>query len=59
MESEKREQLLEELLEKLTDAYYDAKEVDDDCAHAVSVAEDTVINSIKFWKAVVTKKASL
>ena len=59
MEKEKRLQLLQELLTKLTDAYYDAKEVDDDCAHAVSVAEDTVINSIKFWKAVVTKKASL
>ena len=59
MESEKRVQLLEELLEKLTDAYYDAKAVDDDCAQAVSVAEDTVINSLEFWKAVVTKKASL
>ena len=29
MESEKRVQLLEELLEKLTDAYYDAKETGD------------------------------
>jgi len=51
MEKEKRIQLLEELLEKLTDAYYDAKELDDDCASAVNVAEDTVVNTIKFWKA--------
>ena len=51
MEKEKRIQLLEELLKKLTDAYYDANELDDDCASAISVAEDTVINTLKFWKA--------
>ena len=26
-------------------------ELDDDCASAISVAEDTVINTLKFWKA--------
>ena len=50
MEKEKRIQLLKELLAKLTDAYYDADELDDDCARAICVAEDTVIKTIGFWE---------
>ena len=50
MEKEKRLQLLQELLTKLTDAYYDADELDDDCASAISVAEDTVIKTISLWE---------
>ena len=50
MEKEKRLQLLQELLDKLTDAYYDAEEIDDDCASAISRAEDTVISAISYWK---------
>tara|TARA_B100000085_G_scaffold10682_1_gene9247 strand:+ start:298 stop:456 length:159 start_codon:yes stop_codon:yes gene_type:complete len=50
MEKEKRLQLLKELLAKLTDAYYDADELDDDCASAISVAEDTVIKTISLWE---------
>ena len=50
MEKEKRLQLLQELLTKLTDAYYDAEELDDDCASAISVAESTVISTINYWK---------
>ena len=50
---------LESLLEKLTELYDEAIEVDGDTAHAISVAEDTLINTIKFEKAIVTNKASL
>lgn len=50
MEKEKRLQLLQELLTKLTDVYYDAEELDDDCASAIGAAEDTVIKTIDFWK---------
>jgi len=50
MEKEKRLQLLQELLDKLTDAYYDAEEIDDDCASAISAAENTVISAIDYWK---------
>jgi len=53
-------QMLEELLEKLTELYGKAVEIDaDDTAHAISVAEDTLMNEIKFEKAIVTNKASL
>ena len=45
-------QMLEELLEKLTELHDKAVEIDaDDTAHAISVAEDTLINTIKFEKA--------
>ena len=50
MEKEKRLQLLQELLAKLTDAYYDATELDDDCASAIGIAEETVIKTIGFWE---------
>ena len=50
MEKEKRLQLLQELLDKLTDAYYDAEEIDDDCASAISASENTVISAIAYWK---------
>ena len=44
--------MLEELLEKLTELYGKAVEIDaDDTAHAISVAEDTLISEIKFLKA--------
>ena len=43
---------LEALLEKLTELYGEAIELaDGDTASAISVAEDTLINSIKFEKA--------
>jgi len=43
---------LESLLEKLTNLYDEAIELaDGDTAHAISVAEDTLINTIKFEKA--------
>ena len=44
---------LEALLEKLTDLYYEAHDIElgSDTAHAISVAEDTLINTIKFEKA--------
>ena len=52
---------LEALLEKLTDLYYEANDIeeDSDTSRAISVAEDTLINTIKFEKAIVTNKASL
>ena len=52
---------LESLLEKLTDLYYEANDIeeDSDTSRAISVAEDTLINTIKFEKAIVTNKASL
>ena len=52
---------LEALLEKLTELYYEANEIHlgSDTAHAISVAEDTLMNEIKFEKAIVTNKASL
>ena len=54
-------QKLESLLEKLTDLYYEANDIeeDSDTSRAISVAEDTLINTIKFEKAIVTNKASL
>jgi len=43
---------LEALLVKLTELYDEAIELaDGDTAHAISVAEDTLINTIKFEKA--------
>ena len=52
---------LESLLEKLTDLYYEANDIeeDSDTSRAISVAEDTLMNKIKFEKAIVTNKASL
>ena len=52
---------LEALLEKLTDLYYEANDIeeDSDTSRAISVAEDTLMNEIKFEKAIVTNKASL
>ena len=51
---------LETLLVKLTELYDEAIELaDGDTAHAISVAEDTLINEIKFEKAIATNKASL
>ena len=42
---------LESLLEKLTELHDEAIELaDGDTAHAISVAEDTLINTIKFEK---------
>ncbi len=42
---------LESLLEKLTELYDEAIQIDGDTASAISVAEDTLINTIKFEKA--------
>ena len=58
--SEKVKQL-EALLEKLTDLYYEANSIeeDSDTSRAISVAEDTLMNEIKFNKAIATQKASL
>ena len=42
---------LEKVLDTLSNLYQDAAEVDSDCASAISVAEDTIINTIKFLKA--------
>ena len=42
---------LEKVLDTLSNLYEDAAEVDRDSASAISVAEDTVINAIKFLKA--------
>ena len=44
---------LEALLEKLTALYGEANDIeeDSDTAHAISIAEDTIINTIKFLKA--------
>ena len=39
---------LEKVLDTLSNLYEDAAEVDSDSASAISVAEDTVINAIKF-----------
>ena len=41
---------LEKVLDTLSNLYEDAAEVDSDSASAISVAEDTVINAIKFLK---------
>ena len=50
--SEKKKKL-EALLEKLTELYYEANDIElgSDTARAISVAEDTLINEIKFEKA--------
>ena len=52
---------LEALLEKLTDLYYEANDIeeDSDTSRAISVAEDTLMNEITFEKAIATNKASL
>ena len=52
---------LESLLDKLTDLYYEANDIeeDSDTSRAISVAEDTLMNEITFEKAIVTNKASL
>ena len=42
---------LEKVLDTLSNLYEDAAEVDSDSASAISVAEDTVTNAIKFLKA--------
>ena len=44
---------LESLLEKLTNLYYEANDIeeDSDTSRAISVAEDTVMMEIKFEKA--------
>jgi len=45
-------EMMELLLNKLTELHCIATELEDeDTAHAISVAEDTLINSIKFEKA--------
>ena len=36
---------------KLAVLYHEAAAICNDCAHAISVAEDTLINEIKFLKA--------
>ena len=36
---------------KLAVLYHEAAAICNDCAHAIGVAEDTVINAIKFEKA--------
>ena len=41
---------LEKVLDTLSNLYEDAAEVASDSASAISVAEDTVINAIKFLK---------
>ena len=43
---------LEALLEKLTELYYEANDIHLGCdtAHAISVAEDTLISEIKYEK---------
>ena len=41
---------LEKVLDTLSNLYEDAAEVDSDSASAISVAEDTVINAIKYEK---------
>ena len=43
---------LEALLEKLTELYYEANDIHlgSDTAHAISVAEDTLISEIKYEK---------
>ena len=43
---------LEALLEKLTDLYCEANDIEEgsDTSRAISVAEDTLINEIKFEK---------
>ena len=41
---------LEKILDTLSNLYEDAAEVDSDSASAISVAEDTVINAIKYEK---------
>ena len=41
---------LESLLEKLTELHDDAVKLDEDTARAISVAEDTLMNTIKFEK---------
>lgn len=38
---------LEQILHKLTELYYEAEKLDNDCATAISTAEDTVIKAIK------------
>ena len=52
---------LEELLEKLTELYGEANDIeeDSDTARAISCAEDTLLMEIKFEKAIVSNKASL
>ena len=52
---------LESLLEKLTNLYYEANDIeeDSDTSRAISTAEDTLMNEIKFNKAIATQKASL
>lgn len=44
---------LESLLEKLTNLYYEANDIeeDSDTSRAISIAEDTLMNEIKFEKA--------
>ena len=42
---------LEKVLDTLSNLYEDAAEVDSDSASAISVAESTVVNAIKFLKA--------
>ena len=44
---------LESLLEKLTNLYYEANDIeeDSDTAHAISTAEDVLMNEIEFEKA--------
>ena len=52
---------LEALLVKLTNLYYEANDIeeDSDTSRAISIAEDTLMNEIKFNKAIATQKASL
>ena len=44
---------LESLLEKLTNLYYEANDIeeDSDTSRAISTAEDTLMNEIEFEKA--------
>ena len=41
---------LEKIFDTLSDLYEDAVKVDNDCASAISTAEDTIAMTIKFLK---------
>lgn len=45
-------ELLEQMLKKLTDLYYEAKKLDNSCAEAIGAAEDTVIDTLKYLRGI-------
>ena len=49
-EADKKIEMLEQMLKKLTAMYYEAQELDNNSAVAISAAEDTVRNAIKYLK---------